>query len=706
MSVKKVALISLYSDNVKGVPPLALLYLATALKNNGHESKIIHKNANDSGDIVAEIENYKPDLIGMSVFSGYNNKKYVVLSRELKSKGYKIVWGNAHPSLFPEQCLQESSIDFVIIGEGEATIVDLVNKLNDKEAYSSIPSLGFKNDDGKMVINEKRACVDLDDYLIDWSLIDLEPYLIPYFSNKYKRVLAITTSRGCPFNCQFCYNAVFNNRRWRSHSAEKIIANLRPIIARYKIDAIRFLDDNFFVKKERAFEIACALKMPYFAEARVEYITEDFVKNLQATKCEEIMFGFESGSNRVLKEVVQKGTGTEEIIKAVTLLKDSGVLCSGSIIFGFPNETKEEYQETMKFIIKLLEINSNLAFTCGWFLPYPGTGLYEQAKLKGFKPPERIEDWDKFDRWRNDYTMEWVEWDYKQAVRYSRKIIHLLALAHKRNIPILKTILKKRVEYLNFFLPIDIYLFSRLRYIYLYGGDKNFFCRFIRRTLAKIIKFKQKEKQQQYNTHNDFCRKKLKQIFSDVSANNQNKKTVIDIGGGLRLSNKQGNRINKEQEWLKDYIKQVDYKILDKVADYNPDIVGDIHEMPLADNSIDAILCIAVLEHVEEPQKAMKEIYRVLKPGGCCFIHVPFLYYYHPMLGYYQDFYRFTYDGVKYLTRDFKEVEIRNVRGALATVFNLIPMFSKKTRFFSWLDKILHKESSNQTSGYNIFCIK
>lgn len=703
MPAKKVALISLYSDDVKGIPPLALLYLATALKNHGHESKIIHKNANNSGDIVAEIEDYQPDLIGMSVFSGYNNKKYVALSRELKSKGYKIVWGNAHPSLFPEQCLREPSIDFVIIGEGEATIVDLVNKLDNKEVYVCIPSLGFKDDDGKMVINEKRACVDLDDYLIDWSLIDLEPYLIPYFSNKYKRVLTVTTSRGCPFNCQFCYNAVFNDRRWRSHSAEKIIANLQPIIDKYKIDAIRFLDDNFFVNKERAFEIACALKMPYFAEARVEYIIEDFVSKLQETKCEEIMFGFESGSDRVLKEVVCKGTSTKETIRAVTLLKGSGVLCSGSIIFGLPNETKEEYQATMKFIIKLLEINNNLAFTCGWFLPYPGTGLYEQAKLKGFKPPTEIEDWDRFDRWRNDYEMEWIEWDYKQAVKYSRKIIHLLALAHKRNIPILKTILKKRVEHLNFSLPVDIYLFSRLRYIYLYSGDKNFFFKFIKRVLTKIIKFRQKEKQQKHNTHNDFCQEKLKQIFT---SGNQNKKIIIDIGGGLRLNNKQGNRTNKEQAWLKDYIKQVDYKILDKVADYNPDIVGDIHQMPLTDNSVDAIICIAVLEHVEEPQQAIREIYRVLKPGGYCFIHVPFLYYYHPMPGYYQDFYRFTYDGVKYLTRNFKEVEIKNARGALATVFNLIPMFSKKTKFFNWLDKLLHKENSKQTSGYNIFCVK
>ena len=196
-----------------------------------------------------------------------------------------------------------------------------------------------------------------------------------------------------------------------------------------------------------------------------------------------------------------------------------------------------------------------------------------------------------------------------------------------------------------------------------------------------------------------FSKEKLKKIFTE-------KKTIIDIGGGLRVDDTKNNRFSEDNKWLEEYMDKVDYKVLDKVKDYNPDIVGDIHNLPMADNSVDAIICIAVLEHVEEPQKAMKEIHRVLKPGGYCFIYVPFLFYYHPMKGYYKDFYRFTYDGVKYLTRNFKNTEIQNVRGALATVFNLLPIFSKKTKIFNWFDKILKKQSSRQTSGYNIFCVK
>lgn len=489
--MKKTALISLFLDDVKGIPPLALLYLATALKKSGYESKIIHRNVKEIDKVIAEVEAYQPDLVGMSVFTGYHNKKYVELSRILKAKGYKIIWGNAHPTLLPEQVLQEPSIDFVAIGEGEETLVDLVSKLDEEEKYFSIPSLGFKDKNGQIIINERREFIKMDDYLIDWSLIDLEDYILPNFSNRYKRVLFAVTSRGCPFNCQFCYNVIFNKRRWRPHSVEKLVENLKPVIEKYKVDAIRFLDDNFFCNKERAFNLVRELNLPYYASARVEYVDEEFIKNLEETNCLEIAFGFESGSDRILQEVMCKNSTAKDIEKAVTLLKNTKAMASGAIIFGAPTETKEEYHQTMKFIIKLLEINNNLAFTCGWYVPYVGTAMYEKAKSMGFVPPSKTEDWDEFDRWGATHNKGWIEWDFELPVKYSRRIVHLLAMSYKRDIPFFKTILKKRVEKLNFSFPLDIYILSRLRNIYLFSGDKNFTNRLIKWLISKMLKIKQ-----------------------------------------------------------------------------------------------------------------------------------------------------------------------------------------------------------------------
>ena len=207
----------------------------------------------------------------------------------------------------------------------------------------------------------------------------------------------------------------------------------------------------------------------------------------------------------------------------------------------------------------------------------------------------------------------------------------------------------------------------------------------------------------QYNTMEHawekFSREKITKIFTE-------KKTIIDIGGGLRVDNGRGNRYDKKNEWIKPYLSTVDYKIMDKVSDYNPDIVGDIHALPFAENTIDAIFCISVLEHVEEPRQAVQEMRRALKPGGYCFVYVPFLYYYHAEKGYYKDFYRFTRDGVEYLMRDFSVVEIENVRGAIATAASLFPFFSKHTNWAELLDRLFKKEKSRQTSGYIAFGVK
>ncbi len=198
-----------------------------------------------------------------------------------------------------------------------------------------------------------------------------------------------------------------------------------------------------------------------------------------------------------------------------------------------------------------------------------------------------------------------------------------------------------------------------------------------------------------------FERMSLEKIF-------QPGKKIIDIGGGLRLSRENNNRLSDRNQWVQPLLAQVDYKVMDKVADYHPDIVGDIHHLPFADNTIDSIICIAVLEHVEEPWIAAQEMHRVLKTDGTAFVYVPFLYYYHPLKGYYGDFYRYTEEGIGYLFRNFSSLDLSPVRGATETVFNLLP---KKISRWIWpsariIDRLMGKSTSHQTSGFNIFLTK
>ncbi len=193
-------------------------------------------------------------------------------------------------------------------------------------------------------------------------------------------------------------------------------------------------------------------------------------------------------------------------------------------------------------------------------------------------------------------------------------------------------------------------------------------------------------------------REKLTRIFSENTE-------VIDIGGSLRI---RGNWITNDYEWLKPAVEKVTYKILDPVPDYHPDIVGDIHALPFKDNEVSAFLCIAVMEHIENPHVAAHELYRTLKKGGMCYVYVPFLYPYHAERGYYGDFWRYTEEALRHIFKEFPTIEIVNVRGALETwiylsPFRRIPGIQPLSRF---LDRILGKSRSKQTSGYQVFLQK
>ena len=198
-----------------------------------------------------------------------------------------------------------------------------------------------------------------------------------------------------------------------------------------------------------------------------------------------------------------------------------------------------------------------------------------------------------------------------------------------------------------------------------------------------------------------FFREKVEKIFTE-------KKHIIDIGGGLRVLKNRGNRYNPEHEWIRPYLENVKYEILDPVSDYNPDIIGDIHDLPLEDNSVEALICIAVLEHIENPHKAVSEMRRVLKPGGHAFIYVPFLYYYHAEVGYYKDYWRYSRDAIEMLFKNFSVLEIVSVRGSIGTWIRLSPLGRYKfiEKFAYKADKFFNKIKSKQVSGYNIFVTK
>ncbi len=174
-------------------------------------------------------------------------------------------------------------------------------------------------------------------------------------------------------------------------------------------------------------------------------------------------------------------------------------------------------------------------------------------------------------------------------------------------------------------------------------------------------------------------------------------RNVIDLGGGGGF-NKQ---LTKYQSLFKN-----NYKTVDIDPKTKPDIVGDIQNLPFLDETVGGIICISVLEHIEDPGKAISEIYRILENGGKALVYVPFLFPYHAKAGFYKDFFRFSRDGIEYLFRRFKNVEVVPTRQFFETWLLMLPKIgSKLAPLGRLLDKIAPSKG-NQVSGFMIYAVK
>lgn len=176
---------------------------------------------------------------------------------------------------------------------------------------------------------------------------------------------------------------------------------------------------------------------------------------------------------------------------------------------------------------------------------------------------------------------------------------------------------------------------------------------------------------------------------------------VLDIGGGLRVDASRGNVMDESRAWIKPFLANVRYEVMDPVETYHPDIVGDVMNMPsVADESYSAVICLAVLEHVPRPWDAIREMRRVLVPGGRLLLYVPFLYPYHAMPGYYGDYFRYTEDGLRSLLSSFEDIRLAPVRGPIETLAHLIPGRISIVRNLGRRLDGFWQGSGKQVSGY------
>ncbi|MFC1577283.1 B12-binding domain-containing radical SAM protein [Candidatus Omnitrophota bacterium] len=411
---KRIALVKIDCDRV--IHPLSTIYLGDALKRAGYDVRVFNIFEGEMEGTLDDILSMDPVFVGFSVLTGLQTKISARMSEAVKKRapGIPVVWGGVHPSILPEDCLKESFVDIVGMGEGEEMVVELAGALSEKRPLDGIAGVGYKSPDGSFKINPRRAFLpDLDKYRPDWSLEKDFNRCVSVLPDG-RRQVDFTASRGCPFNCAFCYNLSFNQRRWRKYSFEYVINEIKLLKERYDVRAIQFHDDNFFVDLERAFGILESIKkMDVISTScmiRLDLVNEDILKRLSRLGTKRIFVGWESGSERILR-LINKGLTRELIIEKFKLIaKFPELAVTAASIIGFPTETWEDICETIDMGVRLAAILPNIVITYQTFIPYPGSHLYGMARKEGFSLPKDMSGYESFDTFTGEMKLNWLPW--------------------------------------------------------------------------------------------------------------------------------------------------------------------------------------------------------------------------------------------------------------------------------------------------------
>ena len=378
-------------------PPMGLAYLASYLRNNEIEVKILDACALDldSDEILEEIKKFDSDYVGITASTNTINLAYKIANLVSGLK-CKVVVGGAHTSILPAKTLEEcENIDIVAIGEGEDSLLEIVSG----KELEKIEGIGFRKNK-KIIINLRRKPrEDLDS--LPFPAYDLLP-LDKYWSPGIRRYpfATIVTSRGCPFNCIFCVNHLVSSKKFRARSPENVLKEIDLLVKEYGIKEINVLDDNFTLLLGRAKEICNGLiKRNYDLilktgnGIRADKIDEELISLMKKAGFYLLAFGIESGNKEILK-IINKGETLEQIEEAIKLCKKYKILTEGFFILGNLGETEGTMQDTINFAKKLdLDIAQFQAF-----IPFPGSKFYNEIKKNGEIFSKNWEDYNAFDR--------------------------------------------------------------------------------------------------------------------------------------------------------------------------------------------------------------------------------------------------------------------------------------------------------------------
>lgn len=355
------------------VPPIGIFYVGALLRKNGHDAEIL--NGPDFRDRPGELEQFMeawgPDLIGFSVLNA-NRWGAIDLARAARRRNprVRIVFGGIGATFLWDMLLKTvPDLDYVVLGEGERTFLELVQILEkgDETGPGRIRGLGYLKDGNPHRTEDAPLLQDLD------SLPDPAEYFT--FSH-------VAATRGCSMNCAFCGSPRFWGQRVRAHSPVYFVNQLE-LLNRKGVGFFYFSDDTFTADRSRVVEISRlilekGLQISWFAIARVDHVDEGMLRWMRRAGCIQISYGVESGSKRIRRRL-NKPLRRETIKKAFAGTTRAGILPRAYFIYGCPGETEDSIRETRELIREIRPIAA-IFYILELF---PGTALYEEMRERG-----------------------------------------------------------------------------------------------------------------------------------------------------------------------------------------------------------------------------------------------------------------------------------------------------------------------------------
>ena len=374
------------------MPPVGLASIAAYLEQRGVETAILDGYAipRSTDDMVRDALATEPDVVGFSVTtSGFTDAYRIALGIRAARPELPFVFGGVHVSALKQRLLeQHPEIDYGVIGEGEATLHELITRMDDP---ASVPGLVYREGGEVKLATGHRQLLELDS--LPFPAYEKLPgfpgaYHLAIFNYGKAPGTSTVTSRGCPYTCTYCDRSVYQ-RSYRFNSSRYIHDHLKYLRDRFGIRHVTFYDDLFTFDRDRVVGLCRLLideplGVTFACDVRVNHIDDDLARLLKAAGCYQVAFGIESGDAAILK-ATHRDPNVEPVRQAARLLRKAGMRVKGLFMMGLPGEDEAAIKKSMDFALSLPLDEVNLAK----FTPFPGAPLYATIRQHG----QFDEDW-------------------------------------------------------------------------------------------------------------------------------------------------------------------------------------------------------------------------------------------------------------------------------------------------------------------------